>query len=113
MRTDDDFPSPDALHTTLTTIPGAPILSCSATTIGDYACGAYELCVRDLQMALGDTAAPILAVLSSAVELPQAFGLRNEMCSLKKCTFFVLQQASSLERQLLLHGWAQPHASQH
>ena len=46
------------------------------------------------------TAAPILAVLSSAVELPQAFGLRNEMCSLKKCTFFVLQQASSLERQL-------------
>ena len=69
-------------------------------TIGDYACGAYELCVRDLQMALGDTAAPILAVLSSAVELPQAFGLRNEMCSLKKCTFFVLQQASSLERQL-------------
>ena len=44
----------------------------------------------------------VLSVLSSldTVALPHAFALRNELCNLKKCTFYVMQQANSLERQL-------------
>ena len=96
---DHVFPCEDVLYRRVAAIPGAPILECTPSTICDYACGAFELCQRDVNLVLGQSANTVLTLLAS-IGLPQAFRLRNEMCNLKKCTFFVLQQAHTIERQL-------------
>lgn len=99
--TETPFPVEAIVRERLATVPGAPILECTATSICDYACGVFELCQRDISLVLGagPAADAVFAVLSS-FNLPNAFGLRNELCNLKKVTFFVLQQANTLERQL-------------
>ena len=96
------FPSPADIRDACALLPGAPVLDVDASTIQDYACGTFALVERDARSVLGEaTAAAVLAWLSEApIELRAAFGLRNELCNLKKCIFFVFQQASNLERQL-------------
>ena len=97
-----EFPTPDVLRERCQSLPGACILDVSADNICDYACGAWALVERDIRHVLPDeaTAKEVIEVLTSKLELPQAFGLRSELCNLKKCTFYVLQQASNLERLL-------------
>ena len=71
-----------------------------------------HLCTRGARCTVSAgraTTAAVLSWLSEApIELRAAFDLRNELCNLKKCIFFVFQQASNLERQLsqlrLFHG---------
>jgi hypothetical protein len=95
------FPSASEIVERCNTIPGACVLDVSPDNMRHFACGAFQLVERDCLHVLGAHGAEqVLSVLAVPIELPQAFGLREELCNLKKCAFFQLQQVSQLERQL-------------
>ena len=81
-------------------LPGADPWSVSVDNIGDYACGAWRLVERDVAAVLPEAAAELVVRWLQGVEVPQAFALRAELCNLKKCIYFVMQQGVTLERQL-------------
>ena len=67
------FPSAAELCARVKDLPGAPVLECTATTICDYACGAFELCERDVRKVLAAdprAAELVLAALASRAVQP-------------------------------------------
>ena len=95
------WPTASAVSDACASLPGRNILDVTPDNIGYYACGVWSLVERDILTVLPASCADeVLSLLTSDLQLPVAFGLRNELCNLKKCTFFVLQQSHDIERML-------------